>query len=62
MKEEEKSKYKFNIIISLIGILISIICIIYEILILKSFPIFWIIILSCNLIILMGNIYEYKKM
>lgn len=61
MKEEEKSKYKFNIIISLIGIVISIICMIYEIFISKSFPMFWIIIFSCNIVILIGNIYEYKK-
>ena len=61
MKEEEKSKLKYGIIISIIGVVISVICMIGEIITFKKVPIFWIIILSCNLTILIGNLYAYKK-
>ena len=61
MKEEEKSKYKFGIIIALIGVIISLICLLLEIFMLKTSPLFWIIILTCNIIILTGNIYGYKN-
>ena len=61
MKEEEKSKLKYGIIISIIGIIISLICMIGEIIIFKIIPFFWIIILICNITILIGNLYEYKK-
>lgn len=62
MKEEQRSKLKYGIIISAIGIIISLICIILETITFKNFPIFWIIILVCNLLILIGNFYTYKKM
>lgn len=62
MKEESKSKLKYGIIISIIGIIVSLICIILELLIIKNSVIFWVIVLSCNLAILIGNLYEYKKM
>ena len=62
MKEEQKSKLKYGIIISTIGIIISLICIIFETITFKNFPLFWIIILVCNLLILIGNFYTYKKM
>ena len=61
MKEEEKSKYKFGIIMATIGVIISIICLLLEIFMLKTSPIFWIIILVCNVTILTGNIYCYKN-
>lgn len=61
MKKEEKSKYKLSMIISLIGIVISIICLILEIVYLKKSIIFWIILLSCNVLIFIGNYYEYKN-
>lgn len=56
-----KSKLKFNIIISLIGILISLICLLCEMFILKGELIFWLIIFSCNLVIFISNFHEYKK-
>ena len=62
MKKEEKSKLKFNIILSLIGLLISLIFLILEILIIKQGLMFWIAIAGCNLLIFLGNYYEYKKM
>lgn len=62
MKEEEKSKLKYGIIISTIGIIISLICLISELVILNKSGLFWIIILICNILILIGNLYTYKKM
>ena len=59
--EREKSKYKFSIILSIIGLFICLICLILEIFIIKESMLFWIILLVCNLIILIGNLYEYKK-
>ncbi|MBQ9024568.1 MAG: hypothetical protein IJ105_05025 [Bacilli bacterium] len=62
MREEEKSKIRYSVIISLIGIAISLICLILELVLIKRFSVFWTIILICNILILLGNYYEYKKM
>ena len=62
MKEREKSKSKFNMLLSIIGIVISIVCLLLEIFVIKSGIIFWIIILTCNILVLIGNYYEYKKL
>lgn len=62
MKKEEKSKYKLSMIISIIGIIISVICLVLEIIYLKNAIIFWVIILSCNILIFIGNYYQYKNM
>ena len=60
MREEEKSKYLFNIIISFIGMIIGLICLMYELFILKTNGLFWMIIIICNIIIFMGNLYGYN--
>ena len=60
-KENEKSKYKLSIIISIIGLVICFICLILEIFIIKESMLFWIILITCNLIILIGNLYQYIK-
>lgn len=62
MREEEKSKIKYNVIICFICTMISLIFIILELLIMKRNSIFWIIIFISNLLILLGNYYAYKKM
>ena len=62
MREEEKSKIRYSVIISLIGIAISLICLILELVLIKRFSVFWTIILICNILILLGNYYEYKKL
>ena len=62
MREEEKSKIKFNIIIAMIGLFISLVFLILEIFIIKRDFIFWIILSLCNFIIVIGSYYAYKKM
>ena len=61
MNEKEKSKAKFNMILSIIGIVISIVCLLLEIFIIKSGIIFWLILLICNITILIGNYLEFKN-
>ena len=61
MNEEERSKLKLNIIISVIGIIIGLFCYLLEIFVLKMSGIFWLILLIVNIIILVVNAYEYKK-
>lgn len=60
MDEEIKSKIKYSIIMSIIGISISLIFLIFEI-INKRDIIFWSVILICNLIVLITSIVSYKK-
>ena len=61
MNEEERSKLKLNIIISVIGIIIGLFCYLLEIFVLKMYGIFWLTLLIVNMIILVVNAYEYKK-
>ena len=60
MDEEIKSKIKYSIIMSIIGISISLIFLIFEIM-KKRDIIFWLVILICNLIVLITSIVSYKK-
>lgn len=60
--EELKSKTKFSIIISLIGVIISLICLILEIISKGTSITFWVILLSCNISIMLANISNYRKM
>lgn len=60
MDEEIKSKIKYSIIMSIIGISISLIFLIFEIMN-KRDIIFWSVILICNLIVLITSIVSYKK-
>ena len=60
MDEEIKSKIKYSIIMSIIGMSISLIFLIFEI-INKRDIIFWSVILICNLIVLITSIVSYKK-
>ena len=60
MDEEINSKIKYSIIMSIIGISISLIFLIFEI-INKRDIIFWSVILICNLIVLITSIVSYKK-
>ena len=53
--EELKSKTKFSIIISLI-------CLILEIISKGTSITFWVILLSCNISIMLANISNYRKM
>ena len=62
MKKEDKSKLKYNVIICFIGTTISLGCFILELVLIQKVSIFWIILLICNLLILLGSYYEYKKM
>ena len=62
MKEEEKSKYLYLIILSLVGIIISIIFMILELLNDKESLIFWIIIFICNISSLIFCLCSYKKL
>lgn len=60
--EELKSKTKFSIIISLIGVIISLICLIFEIISKGSSITFWVILLTCNISVMFANIANYRKM
>lgn len=60
MDEEIKSKIKYSIIMSIIGISISLIFLIFEIM-KKRDIIFWSVILICNLIVLITSMVSYKK-
>ena len=60
MNEEVKSKIKYAIIMSLIGLIISLVFLIFEI-VTKGDIIFWAILSSCNLVLLLANIISYKK-
>ena len=55
MKDESGNK-KFNLIISAIGLFISLICLILEIVFMKKSIIFWATLSICNFCILMGNL------
>ena len=62
MRERRKSKYKLNIIISAIGMILCITGIILELLILHESIIFWAILLFCNAFIFVGSLISYKKL
>ena len=62
MKERRKSKYKLNIIISAIGMILCITGIILELLILHESIIFWAILLFCNTFIFIGSLISYKRL
>ena len=62
MRERKKSKYKLNLIISLIGIIICITCLILELTLLHNSVIFWVILLLCNAFIFVGSLIYYRKL
>ena len=62
MRERRKSKYKLNIIISAIGMILCITGIILELLILHESIIFWAILLFCNAFIFVGSLISYKRL
>ena len=62
MRERRKSKYKLNIIISLIGMILCLTGIILELIILHESIIFWLILLLCNTFIFVGSLISYKRL
>lgn len=60
MKDEHGNR-KFNLIISSIGLSISLICLILEIVLMKKSIAFWITLTICNLCILLGNLIRKKE-
>ena len=55
MKEDNGNK-KFNIIVSSIGLFISIVCLVLEIVLMKKSIAFWATLTICNACILIGNV------
>ncbi len=62
MKERRKSKYKLNIILSGIGILLCITGLILELTVLHESIIFWLILLLCNAFLFIGSFISYKRL
>ena len=60
-KEQIKGNSKVSIITSIIGIVLSVICLMYEIISKNQGLTFWIIILIVNLMLLITSIINYKK-
>ena len=61
MRERRKSKYKLNIIISSIGMVLCIAGIILELLVLHESVIFWTVLLLCNAFVFVGSLINYKR-
>ena len=61
MKERRKSKFKLNMILSLIGIVLCITGIILELVLLHESIVFWLILLLCNVFIFVGSFINYRR-
>ncbi len=61
MKKDINSQIRYNVILSLIGIILCIFCLIFEIVTKGDSIIFWIVLLSCNFIILIANLRQKEK-
>ena len=62
MRERRKSKYKLNMIISLIAMIICLTCLILELVLIHESIIFWLILLLCNTFIFVGSLINYKRL
>ncbi len=62
MRERRKSKYKLNLILSGIGVLLCLTGVILELVVLHESIIFWLILLLCNAFIFVGSLINYKRL
>ncbi len=61
MKKDINSQVKFNQILSIVGIILSAICLTFEIVTKGNSIVFWLILFLCNLTIFFVNLSQKEK-
>ncbi len=61
MKRDINSQVKYNCILSIIGIILSAVCLTVEVVIKGNSTIFWLILLLCNLTIFFANLAQKER-